>query len=625
MDQAFLEYYEEELTHIRSMAEEFAALHPNVARNLALDSIPCPDPYVERLLEGVAFLAARTRLKVDAESSRYVRTLIDTLYPDLGGPAPAMTMAAMTPGPQVLRMLDGHLMKRGTRLTSGLREGQQTRCTYTTAQSVHMWPVAIDQVEYLQDKGALAQAGVNANATRNAACGIRITLKRDGAGQLDELSLDQLDLYFGAGARGGAIFDAVFGFGTGTVARPADKTVPFQSVSDPSMIGVQDDEALMPRVRSSFEGYRLLREYFLMPSRFYFMRLKGLAPLVRRTGGNALEIIVLLREERPELSGINVKDFSLFTVPVINLFEHECNIVELRRNKPQHIVQADRTRPRDYEIYRLLRVEDAEVDGPQALVTPLFSVEAEADSGHVYSADRRARRPDTEEVRRGQTRSSYIGDDFYISVGRPTHARAAKPIRRLDVRALCTNRDLPILDDMPKLSLDSGDPVQAVRLLAPMRRPRASLRASLPSGASDERQIDDLTWRWISQLSLNHISLAESDAGAEPLRALIKLYADRGDPALRRHGTAVTALRSRPLVERLEVAGPLCFGHGTEITLDINDALLSGGSSLLLSALLAQLFARHTAINSFVRTKVQLTQQQTEVTWPMKTGTRALI
>ena len=30
-----------------------------MARNLSLDAVPCPDPYVERLLEGVAYLAAR--------------------------------------------------------------------------------------------------------------------------------------------------------------------------------------------------------------------------------------------------------------------------------------------------------------------------------------------------------------------------------------------------------------------------------------------------------------------------------------------------------------------------------------------------------------------------------------
>ena len=67
MDRAFLEYYEDELAHIRVLAAEFADLHPAVARNLSLDTVPCPDPYVERLLEGVAFLAARTRLKLDGE------------------------------------------------------------------------------------------------------------------------------------------------------------------------------------------------------------------------------------------------------------------------------------------------------------------------------------------------------------------------------------------------------------------------------------------------------------------------------------------------------------------------------------------------------------------------------
>ena len=71
MDRVFVEYYEEELTHIRALAAEFADMHPAVARNLSLDTVPCPDPYVERLLDGVAFLAARTRLKVDAERSRF--------------------------------------------------------------------------------------------------------------------------------------------------------------------------------------------------------------------------------------------------------------------------------------------------------------------------------------------------------------------------------------------------------------------------------------------------------------------------------------------------------------------------------------------------------------------------
>ena len=104
MDRAFLEYYEEELAHIRVLATEFAAMHPAVARNLSLDTVPCPDPYVERLLEGVAYLCARTRLKLDAEGSRFARTVLDALYPDLVAPAPAVGMVALQPGQQVQTM-----------------------------------------------------------------------------------------------------------------------------------------------------------------------------------------------------------------------------------------------------------------------------------------------------------------------------------------------------------------------------------------------------------------------------------------------------------------------------------------------------------------------------------------
>ncbi|MCZ4255600.1 type VI secretion system baseplate subunit TssF [Sulfitobacter sp. G21635-S1] len=625
MDQAFLQYYEDELTHIRSLAGEFAALHPNVAGNLSITSVPCPDPYVERLLEGVAFLAARTRLKIDVESSRYVRNLLDALYPDLAGPAPAMTMATLTPGPQVDRMLDGHQVRRGTRLVASLREGLQTRATYTTSQTVHLWPIMLAGAEYLQDRGALAQAGVPETQLRDHEAGLRITIKRRGAGSLSELSLKNLDLYFGAGARGGAIFDALFGFGGPILSRPADKKAPFDVGPAPAMIGVGDDDALLPRVRSSFEGYRLLREYFLMPERFFATRLAGLGDTIRRCEKNQLEVIVLLRSSDASLSGVKASDFRLFAAPIVNLFEHECNLVDLSPHRPGHLVHADRTRPWDFEIYRLLRVEDADAQGPGARVTPLFSVEQQSDSGHVYAFERRPRRPNTDEVRRGQTRSSYGGDDFYVSVARPANRRDAKPIRRLDIRALCTNRDLPILDDTPRLTLETGDPVTEIDLLRPMRRPRPSLRATLPSGAAGESQLDDLTWRWISQLSLNHISLAADEKDAEPLRALIQLYARRGDPNLARHGQSVTRVSSTRLIERIARPGPVCFGHGTEITLDIDDTVLSGGSRLLLSALLAQLFTRHTGINSFVRTRTRLSQTQTEISWPMTPGTRAQI
>jgi len=193
MDRVFLEYYEEELTHIRSLAAEFADMHPAVARNLSLDTVPCPDPYVERLLDGVAYLAARTRLKVDAERSRFARSILEVLYPDLLTPAPATTMAVLKPGQQVQTMNTGHVVARGTRLVSSLQPGLSTRLTFTTVQDVTLWPVEIASVGYFQDRSALATAGVTPPAGVPAEAAFRITLTRAGKGKLSDLALDRLD------------------------------------------------------------------------------------------------------------------------------------------------------------------------------------------------------------------------------------------------------------------------------------------------------------------------------------------------------------------------------------------------------------------------------------------------
>ena len=625
MDRAFLSYYQNELTHLRELAEEFGQLHDTVARNLSLDSVPCPDPYVERLLEGVAYLGARTHQKLDREGTRHVRRLLDALYPDLSAPSPAMAMAALGPGPQVETMLDGHRVKRGTRMVAGLREGLNTRAVYSTAQDVDLWPIRIGEANYLPDRGALKSVGASDEVLTRAESGLHIVIERTMPAPFNELSLDQLDVFLGRDANGPALFDAIFGWGSGAIARPKDKAATFRQIETPSMVGLADDEGLLPRVRASFEGFRLLREYFLMPERFYYARLSGLRDAVQRATSNAIELILLFEEPRPELARIKAQDFGLFVAPIVNLFERECNIVELDARRPSHIVHADRTRPRDFEIYHLLRVEDAEQEGPGARLHSLYATEPQTGTNLVYATDRRPRRPANDELEARRMRSSvYPGDDFLISVARPPGLASARQVRRLDIRALCTNRDIPILDDTPTLTMESGDPVTNIKLLQAMRRPRPSLSAHLSrEDPGDDTDIDDVAWRWIAQLSLAQLSI--TDEGAEVLQSLIKLYADRGDPNNARHGRSIADVATSSAIDRIARPGPICFAHGTDVTLSVDTAQLSGSSRLLLSAVLSHLFAREAAINSFVRTRTWLMSEQKEVVWPSIIGTRSLI
>lgn len=624
MDRVFVEYYEEELTHIRGLAAEFADMHPAVARNLSLDTVPCPDPYVERLLDGVAFLAARTRLKVDAERSRFSRSVLDVLYPDLVTPAPATAMAVLKPGQQVQTMPTGHVVKRNTRLVSSLQPGLSTRCTFSTAQDMTLWPIAIASVSYFQDRSALAAAGIGPIGGIAGEAALRLALTRTGKGKLDELALDRLDLYFAGRTKAPLLFDAIFGSCVAIGARPEGKTNRLSPLPAPEMVGISDDEALMPRTRPTFEGYRLLREYFIMPERFHYARVMGLQQVVRKCEAG-LEIIFLFRRRVPELADLTPADFELFATPIINLFERECNVVELDQRKTRQVLHADRTRARDFEIYRVLRVEDADNEGSDAEIPELFSLGQNRGSGWVYSTERRPRRATEDERGDGLTRTSYTGDDVFLAVSRPLGNPANRPLKRLDIMALCTNRDLPILDDNPTLTLEAGDPVESVRLLGALRPPQPAIPAALPAGADGESRADDLAWRLVAQLALNFLSLAKDGRGVDPLHALLDLYADRGDPSLARNVHSIVRIDSRSVIERLQIDGPMCFGRGTEVTLHVDQSVLAGQSTLLLSALLARLFARHAGINGFVRTRTRLLQKQEDVPWPMTPGNRYLI
>jgi type VI secretion system protein ImpG len=272
MDRAFLAYYEDELAHLRGLASEFAELHPAVARNLSLDNVPCPDPYVERLLEGVAFLSARTRQKLDGEAARYARSVLDALYPDLVAPTPATGIVALLPGRQVQTMLSGHVIRRGTRLVSGLRPGLSTRCTYVTAQDVTLWPIELRGLAYIQDRSALSAAGIGAVGDVRPEAALRLTLGRIGQGALAELELDRLDLHFRERSRAPVLFDTLFAACPLVAARPEGSDTVLTPLAPPVMVGIADDEAMLPCTRPGFEGYRLLREYFVMPERFHFAR-----------------------------------------------------------------------------------------------------------------------------------------------------------------------------------------------------------------------------------------------------------------------------------------------------------------------------------------------------------------
>src|SRR5258705_3479982 len=151
MDERLLDLYNTELRHLRETAAEFGRDFPKIAGRLSLDLDAkeiCPDPYVERLLEGFAFLSARVHLKLDAEFPRFTQGLLEAVSPDYLCPLPAMAIVKIEPEEQEGALAPGFVIKRGTFMRSQLARGERTACTFSTAQDVRLLPLAITEARY---------------------------------------------------------------------------------------------------------------------------------------------------------------------------------------------------------------------------------------------------------------------------------------------------------------------------------------------------------------------------------------------------------------------------------------------------------------------------------------------
>ena len=126
MDPRLLQYYKLELQHLREMGAEFAQQFPKIAARLGMSGLEVADPYVERLLEGVAFLAARVQLKLDAEFPRFTQSLLEIIYPHYLAPTPSMLVAQLQPDKNDPSLASGtRTVPRGTTLHSIIGAGRR--------------------------------------------------------------------------------------------------------------------------------------------------------------------------------------------------------------------------------------------------------------------------------------------------------------------------------------------------------------------------------------------------------------------------------------------------------------------------------------------------------------------
>ncbi|HEY6080235.1 MAG TPA: type VI secretion system baseplate subunit TssF [Polyangiaceae bacterium] len=621
MDHRLLSYYNRELSYLRELGGEFAKHFPKIAGRLGLDEFECTDPYVERLLEGFAFLAARVQLKIDAEYPRFTEGLMSILTPHLLAPTPSMAVVQLQPDLKQGLLSDGFKVARGATLKSLLGRGEQTACEYRTAQDVELWPLEISSVSHSGYLGDLGELSIASRRTLRGA--VRIKLRTLTGQPIRELSLARLPLFLrGADQLGMRFYELLVGGSQGLVVRDATgQRLSFSPRSALRGMGFADDEALLAYDLRSFQGYRLLQEYFALPQRFLFVELAELGAAVKQCASSEIELCVLLDRRDPNLEAVLAPEHvALHCTPAANLFPRRADRIHLSERVNEYHVVADRTRPLDYEVHSVTSVTGIGASpGASRPFLPFYAVsERHASEQQAYFTVHRQPRLISSRRQVTGPRSTYAGSELFLSLVDGQEGPYHSELRQLAVDTLCTNRDLPLLMTLgtgrTDFTLDTAAPVDAVRVVAGPSEPHASAAWG------------DSAWRLISHLSLNHLSVSNTQdgQGAAPLRQLLQLYAELGSTALRREIDGVRSIQCSPVTRRLPFEGPASFARGLELTLDCDEAYFEGGSAFLLGAVLERFFARLVALNSFTETLLKTPQRGEVMRWPTRLGQRSI-
>ena len=459
---------------------------------------------------------------------------------------------------------------------------------------------------------------------------IRLRLRITGDMPFNKLALERLVFFLG-GAEGARmrLYEQLICNAVQVHVRPDSPPAALErepaAERHASRLGFDADEALLPRLPQSFDGYRLLQEYYAMPERFLFVAIEGLDRAAIRCATNEMDVVILLDRADPALASSFAADHMLlFCAPVINLFPRRSDRINLNDRDAEYQIVPDRMRPLDFEVFDVQSVEAYASDGtaPQKFL-PFYAandLSRNPDHRSYFTLRRQPRQLSSRSRQRGP-RSSYLGHDVFISLVDGDHAPINQNLRQLGLDLLCTNRDLPLSMPVGRQQTDFTILVSA---------PVASIRCVHgPVAPRPCRSDGDYAWRFISHLSLNYLSLADTDdlQGAAALRELLRLYVPI-QPVDRRPPTRRRSIRRG--ANRSSVAFPVAVVHWlpgvvSASLLTMDEAPFGGSGAVLLASVLERFFAKYVSINGFTETSLRCTERGDVMRWPLRLGHRPVL
>ncbi|MBB5190652.1 type VI secretion system protein ImpG [Silvimonas terrae] len=588
IDPRLLDYYQRELTWLRHAGADFAERYPKIAHRLELSGYESPDPHVERLLEGFAFLSARLQRQLDDGYSQLSDALLEQLYPYAVRPMPSVGIAQFLPDATKGNVAEGYTVARDTPLFVNTPQGDTIH--FRTTAPVTVWPLTVGDALLLPADEAQALTGL-----RDVRSALRLRIDCLAPHQWHALPLDSLRIQLtGSPTTSAALYDLLCAHSLAMFVALPGESPRRMGQSLPHAAGFTETEALLPLEDGVLPAYRLLLEYFACPAKFAMFDLPVQVPTAA-TG--QIELIIAFDNAPSSRISLQPSDLALGCAPVVNLFPRTSEPLRPDATRREYRVVADSHRERSVEIYAIRKVRVSSADNAMQVPAYFAFSHAQKDNGVWWHA------------RRVQgVGSARHGSDMMLTWVDAGFDPTLPQSQSLTADLLCTNRHLAeTLAPGTRLSFEQPGPVAQVNLV---NRPSPQLDADL-DGSSQ--------WRLVSHLSLNHLSLVEDAQPLAALREMLALYNLSDTQANRRQISGLTHLETVRAVAHVGRQAWRGWRNGLEVRVTLDAEHFAGASRVLFSGVLAHFLSQYASVNRFVRTV--LVEQDREIkTWQPLVG-----
>ena len=362
------ELFANEMQLLNEAAVEFSKYYPEQAQMLNLNTPNDRDPYIERLLEGMAFLTAQLRQRIADDVPEICETLLRQTFPTGLNPIPSCFISQFNTESGMLQA-DCNIPK-GTMIDA---QNVSVDCKFKTIASVDLLPLTVIDAYFKEDTNTklflsnavsedinlqqfnISNINIYLNAARNIALPLYMYLANNFLKGVISLELAN-----------GEVID--------NFATINEITTPLLNI----------DCSIFKPILNGNNALHLLLEYFSFRDKFLFINLG--CKYEQELPLNVVRInFEIVFDSKLPIININSSMFLLNCVPVVNLWKTSAESIAMNHTKYEYPLKVTDSKNNDVYLHEIEDVVGMTGEGRREPYEPIYHFMHKRYSRKFYS------------------------------------------------------------------------------------------------------------------------------------------------------------------------------------------------------------------------------------------------